>query len=293
MRLSRTITAPTARRGQVERVATSCAMRMKYSSHEGRTFLRVSCECAVSTEASLKGSIEPVSGVAEAGYDERALVQFRVDGCGVERYVGVLPGEALDAGYCGDGVEAGDPGRPLVLEFVYGGREAPPRRQHRVEDEDEVLVEVAREVDVVLNRLGSHLVALQAHEAHRRRRQQGEGPVEHAQSGAQYGDEADGAGNFLHLRFREWRVDANLLCGHVARSFGDHDEGEFLHSLPEVRSPGPLVAQNGELVAAQRAVHDAQVFCGGRSLPHRAGTPSSGPPLYPPSLAFYHWSSPL
>src|SRR5215212_6382105 len=151
MRLSRTITAPTARRGQVERVATSCAMRMKYSSHEGRTFLRVSCGCDVSTEVSLKGSIEPVSGVAEAGDDERALVQFRVDGCGVEGYVWVFPGEALDAGYRGDGVEAGDPGRPFFLKLVYGGREAPPRREHRVEYEDQVLVEVAREVDVVFD----------------------------------------------------------------------------------------------------------------------------------------------
>src|SRR5215217_5339067 len=112
MRLSRTTTAPTARRGQVERVATSWAMRIKYSSHEGRTFFRVSCEREVSVVGSLKGSIEPVSGITEAGDDERALVQFRVDGRGVERYVGVFPGETLDAGYRGDGVEAGDPGGP-------------------------------------------------------------------------------------------------------------------------------------------------------------------------------------
>src|SRR5215218_5384838 len=276
IRLSRTITAPTARRGQVERVATSCAMRMKYSSHEGRTFLRVSWECAVSTEVSLKGSIEPVSGVAEAWDDERPLVKFRVDGCGVERYVRVLSGKALDAGYRGDGVEAGDPGRPLVLELVYGGREAPPRRQHRVEDEDKILLEVAREVYVVLNRLGGHLVALQAHEAHRRRRQEGEGPVEHTQSGAQHGYETDGAGNFLHFRLRKRRVDANLLCGHVARGLGDHDEGQLLHSLPEVRCPGPRVAKNGELVAAKRAVHDAQVFCVVDGLTHKVGTPPSG-----------------
>src|ERR687894_1471984 len=149
--LSRTTTAPTARRGQVERVATSWAMRIKYSSHEGRTFFRVSWALDVSTVGSLKGSIQPVSGVAEAGHDKRALVQFRVDGRGVERHVGVLSGEALDAGHRGDGVEAGDPGRPLVFELVYGGREAPPRGQHRVEDEHEVLLEVAREVHVVLD----------------------------------------------------------------------------------------------------------------------------------------------
>src|SRR5215204_3012013 len=88
MRLSRTITAPTASRGHVERVATSRAMDIKYSSHEGRTFFRASWEFEVSTAGSSKGSIESVSGVAEAGDDERAVVQFRVDGGGVEGHIG-------------------------------------------------------------------------------------------------------------------------------------------------------------------------------------------------------------
>src|SRR5215212_2357737 len=273
MRLSRTTTAPTARRGHVERVATSWAIRMKYSSHEGRTFFRVSWEREVSVVGSLKGSIQPGSGVAEAGDDERALVQLRVDGCGVERYVGVLSGKALDAGHRGDGVEAGDPGRTLFLELVYGGREAPPRRQHRVEDEDEVLIEVTREVDVVLDGLGSLLVALQAHETDGRRREQGEGPVEHAEPGAQDGDEADWAGDLLHPRLRKWRVDADPLGGHVSRGLGDHDEGQLLHGLPEVRGPRTLVAQDGQLVAAQGAIDDVEVLHLWRGLTHRAGTP--------------------
>src|SRR5918994_7552442 len=133
MRLSRTTTAPTASRGQVERVATSCAIRMKYSSHEGRTFFRVSWEFEVSTAGSSKGSIEPVSGIAEARDDERALVQFGVYGRGIERHVGVLFREALHARHGGDGVEAGDPGGSLFLEFVYGGREATTCRENRVE----------------------------------------------------------------------------------------------------------------------------------------------------------------
>src|SRR5215203_5589535 len=276
MRLSRTITAPTARRGHVERVATSCAMRMKYSSQEGRTFFRVSWEFEVSVAGFSKGSIEPVSSVAEARDDERAIVQLGVDGGGVESHVGVLIGDALDAWYCGDRVEAGDPGRPLFLELVYGGREAPPRRQHRVEDEDEVLIEVTREVDVVLDGLGGLLVALQAHETDGRRRKQGEGPVEHAEPGAQDGDEADWAGDLLHPRLRKWRVDADLLGGHVSRGLGDHDEGQLLHGLPEVRGPRTLVAQDGQLVAAQGAVDDVEVLHVWRGLTHRAGTPPSG-----------------
>src|SRR5215203_29298 len=195
MRLSRTITAPTASRGHVERVATSWAMRIKYSSQEGRTFFRASWEFEVSTAGSSKGSIESVSGVAEAWDDERAVVQFRVDGGGIEGHIGVLAGNALDTRHRGDRVEAGDPGRPLFLELVYGGREAPPRRQHRVEDEDQVLVQVAREVDVVLDRLGCFLVALEAHKADRRGRQEVECPVEHTEAGPQDGNEADGTGD--------------------------------------------------------------------------------------------------
>src|SRR5215210_7857098 len=145
MRLSRTITAPTASRGQVERVATSCAMRMKYSSQEGRTFLRVSWEVEVSTAGSLKGSIQPVSGVAQTGDDKRAIVQLGVHGGGVEVNVRMLSREALHAWHGGDGVEAGDPGGSFFLELVYRRREAPPRCEHRVEDEDQVLLQVARE----------------------------------------------------------------------------------------------------------------------------------------------------
>src|SRR5215210_8871223 len=97
MRLSRTITAPTARRGHVERVATSCAMRIKYSFQEGLTFFRASWELEVSAAGFLKRSIESVSSVAEAWDDERAIIQFRVAGCGVEGHVRVLAGNPLDA----------------------------------------------------------------------------------------------------------------------------------------------------------------------------------------------------
>src|SRR5918998_1126714 len=115
MRLSRTITAPTARRGHVERAATSCEILIKYSSHDGRTFLSCSCSWLVSTSGFLKGSIEPVPRVAESGDDKGSLVQFGVNGGGVEVHVRVLAGHALDTGDGGHRVEAGDPGGALVL----------------------------------------------------------------------------------------------------------------------------------------------------------------------------------
>src|ERR687890_1296353 len=118
--------------------------------------------------------------------------------------------EALDTGNCRDRVEAGDPGSTLILELVYGGREAPPGRQHRVEDENQVLIQVAREVDVVLDRLGRLLVALEAHKADRRRRQQVESPVEHPEASPQDRNEADGTGDLLDLRLCQRRADLDL-----------------------------------------------------------------------------------
>src|SRR5919112_6051138 len=273
MRLSRTITAPTASRGHVERVATSWAIRIKYSSQEGRTFFRASWEFEVSTAGSSKGSIEPVSGVAESGDDERAVVQFRVDGGGVEGHIGVLAGNPFDARHGSDSVEARDPGRPLFLELVYGGGEAPPGSEHRVEDENQVLVQVAREVDVVFDRLGRLLVALESHKAHRRRRQEGERPVEHTEAGPQDGNEADGTGDLLDLRLGQGCADLDLAGRHIPCGLADEDKGEFLHGLPKVRGRGPLVAQDRELVATQRAVYDVEVLHIGGGLTHTAGKP--------------------
>src|SRR4028119_917031 len=97
MRLSRTITAPTARRGHVERVATSCAMRIKYSSHEGRAFFSASCAWVAPTCGSSKGSIKPVARVAEARDYERSFVEFRVNGGRVECDVRGGAGSRFDA----------------------------------------------------------------------------------------------------------------------------------------------------------------------------------------------------
>src|ERR687894_2783842 len=177
MRLSRTTTAPTASRGHVERVATSCAMRMKYSSHDGRARLSVACSCDVSMSALSKGSIQPVSCVAEPRHYKSGVVELRVHGGGVEVHIGVFPGEPLDARHGGDGVDARDPGSPLFFELREGRREASPRREHRVEDEHQVVLQVPGQVHVVLDRLRRLLVPAEPHKAYRGFWEHGHGPV--------------------------------------------------------------------------------------------------------------------
>src|SRR5918993_3349377 len=200
IRLSRTTTAPTASRGHVERVATSCAMRMKYSSQEGRAFFSAACSCEVSTEGSLKCSIQPISRIAQPRHDKRVLVELRVHGGDVEVHGGVLVRHPLDARHGGPSVQARDPFGPVLLELVESRREASPGREHRVQDQDQILVQSLRQVDVVLDRLGGLLVALKAHKAYPGLGQEGEARFQHPQARAQHGDEADGAGDLLDLR---------------------------------------------------------------------------------------------
>src|SRR5918995_835256 len=125
IRLSRTITAPTASRGYVERVATSCAMRMKYSSQEGRAFFSAACSCEVSTEGSLKCSIQPISRIAQPRHDKRILVELRVHGGDVEGRGGGLGRHPVDPPHRGHRVAGKDPFRPVLLELVESRREAP------------------------------------------------------------------------------------------------------------------------------------------------------------------------
>src|SRR5918992_5716506 len=191
------MSAPTASRGHVDRVATSCAMRMKYSSHDGRVRLSAACSCEESTSALLKGSIQPVSCVAESRHDKGGIVELRVNGCGVEVHLGVLPREPLDARNGGDGVNAGDPGRPFLLQLDESRREAPPGREHRVEDEHQVVLQVPGQVHVVLDRLGGLLVPEEPHKSDRGLWKQGQGSVEHPEACAQNRDETDGAGDLL------------------------------------------------------------------------------------------------
>src|SRR5918994_3304330 len=113
IRLSRTTTAPTASRGHVERVATSCAMRMKYSSQEGRAFFSAACSCEVSTEGSLKCSIQPISRIAQPRHDKRILVELRVHGGDVEGRGGGIVCAPPDARLGGANVAGRKPFRPL------------------------------------------------------------------------------------------------------------------------------------------------------------------------------------
>src|SRR5215212_5243910 len=167
MRLSRTTTAPTASRGHVERVATSCAMRMKYSSQEGRAFFSAACSSEVSIEGSLKRSIQPIPRVAQPRHDKRFFVELRVHGGDVEVYVGILARHLLDAGDGGHGVLARGPVGPVLLELVEGRREASSGREQRVQHQDQILVQSLWQVNLVLDRLSGLLVALKAHKADR------------------------------------------------------------------------------------------------------------------------------
>src|SRR4028119_68872 len=107
-------------------------MRMKYSSHEGRTRLSAACSSEVSTAGSLKRSIQPVPRVAKPRHDERVLIQLWVEGGSVEGHLGMLAGHSFDTRRSSHGVQAGNPARAVLLELGEGRGEAPAGGEHRI-----------------------------------------------------------------------------------------------------------------------------------------------------------------
>lgn len=79
------MTAPTARRMHVVRVATSFASVMKYSSQLGRwSSGSIAAPPLKPAAFLLLGAENPVAGVAEAGDYVGMFVQAFVDGAGVD-----------------------------------------------------------------------------------------------------------------------------------------------------------------------------------------------------------------
>src|SRR5918995_797735 len=82
----------------------------------------------------------PMSRVAQSRHDKRVLVETRIYGGDIEVYVGIFARHPLDTGHGCHGVQTRDPFGPVLLELMEGRREAPSGREHRVQDQDQVLV---------------------------------------------------------------------------------------------------------------------------------------------------------
>src|SRR6266513_4730406 len=103
---SLTITAPTWRRRQVDRVAARRARFMKYSSHEGRA------------TRSSAGPVQPVPRVPQSGQDVPVIVEPFVHRGGVDVHVRMLRMQAPDPLGSGDQHHQRDRAGAPLLEQV-------------------------------------------------------------------------------------------------------------------------------------------------------------------------------
>ena len=107
------------------------------------------------------------------------------------RHVGVGRLHAGDAFRGGEEAEEADVGGAGLLEQRHGGDGGVAGGEHRVERDGDALVEVGRDLGVVLHRLQRGLVAVEADEADARRGDELEHAVEQAVAGAQDRDERE------------------------------------------------------------------------------------------------------
>jgi len=95
--------------------------------------------------------------------------------------------------------------------------------------------------------------------AHARRWNQPQDPLHHAEAGAQDGDEGELlAANRPAAGGLEWRVDGHRFEGEIPGGFVGHEHRDLVDQLLELLGGCGAIAQQRELVAHQRVVHDAQ-----------------------------------
>ena len=91
--------------------------------------------------------------------------------------------------------------------------------------------------------------------------------VNHAQTGAQDGNNADGlAGEHLYSRFADGGFDFNRFGGQIAGNFVHHQHGNFIQQLTERLGAGVLIAHNAQLVLDQGMVE--YMYFAHNSPPH-------------------------
>ena len=156
---------------------------------------------------------------------------------------GMLGVHALDSLRRGDETDERDRAGAGVLDLRDRRDARVPRREHRVEHDRVAVLEVVRQLDVVLDRLERLLVAVQADEPDPRAGDERQHPVEHPHPGAEH--RADGdlfPGDALHGRPLERRLDLDVLGREVLRRLVGQEQRDLVRDLAEVHRRRVLLA---------------------------------------------------
>src|SRR5262245_36693658 len=93
-----------------------------------------------------------VTGIAEAGKDERVGVEPLIDGGRPDRNVGMQAAYALDPFRCGQETDQADLLSATLLEPIDRGDRGVARRHHWRDHDGEALVEIGRRLEEILHR---------------------------------------------------------------------------------------------------------------------------------------------
>ncbi len=228
-----------------------------------------------------------VAGIAEAGADVAALVEFAVERGDVDVHIRVGRGEAQHAIGRGDQADVADPVGPDLLHQVHRADCRAAGRQHRVDDEAAPRLPAAHRAVVVRHRAQRRLVAVEAEVPDARVRQQAQQRFDHRQPRPQDRDDHHVLRQLVPGRRLQRRRDRALGQRQVGQRLVAEQPGDLRQQLAEARRTGPRLAQQRQLRRDQRVPRDVQPRVPQRLLPRRLRPPGHRPrsrPFHPAIL---------
>ena len=148
-----------------------------------------------------------------------------------------------------------------LLDEIDGGAGASAGREHRIEQDDEALIDVLGQLAVVFVRLERFMIAVKSDMPDLCGGDEGVDTVDHAETGAEDRDDSKLlAGDDGSHRFRDWGFNRDQLGRQIAKRFIAHQGGYLLDQLAELHIAGIYVAQQSDLVRNKRMIEDYRIF---------------------------------
>ena len=144
-----------------------------------------------------------------------------------------------------------------LLDLADGVAGAAAGGQHRIQNKDLALIDVAGQLAVVLDRHQRLLVAVHADVADLGGGDQVQHAVHHAEAGAQDGDQSQlTAGQDLGAGQSHGGLDLDFLGGQVAGSLIAEQHRDLAHEVTELLGAGVAVTQQADFVLDQGMVNN-------------------------------------
>ena len=171
--------------------------------------------------------------------------------------------DCLNTLWCGDEIHEADSFASMSLEAGYGICGAATSREHGIDDDNDGILHALGHLVIVLDRLMSSLVPVQANMTDMRGGHELLDAIDHADTRTEYG--YDGEEIFLENRercFTYWRGDLCSRDLEIAGYFVAHEQGYFIEKHPEVFRIRILITHTSQFVRNKRMfynVHFAHV----------------------------------